>query len=79
MSGEEAACSGEGTGNPVNQPPPRQLRVVQEDTGGIQSTKTLRVLARICLVLAGIIFFCQVSVAFPSNFCTAVNISDGSK
>ena len=60
VAGEEAECS-QGTEAPVP-PPPRQLRVVEGREGEvIQPSKTLRVLAKVSLVLAGIIFFCQVS------------------
>lgn len=58
---EEAACSTEISREPVNHPPPRQLKVIQKETGGMQPANTLRVLAKISLVLAGVIFFCQVN------------------
>ncbi|XP_050738835.1 uncharacterized protein LOC127009632 isoform X2 [Eriocheir sinensis] len=73
--GEEAACSSEVAGRPVNQPLPRRLKVTQKETGGIQPTKTLRVLAKISLVLAGVIFFCQVAVA--ACLCRPVVVMGG--
>lgn len=60
VAGEEAGCS-EGAEASLP-PPPRQLRVAESGEREVmQPAKTLRVLARVSLVLAGIIFFCQVS------------------